>query len=78
MEQTLLTLPQMLNEKETARLLACSVAALRRWRREGRGPEFVHCERCVRYDVRAIESFLAQNSSNNKKAADSQLAAGSA
>jgi hypothetical protein len=63
MEQTALTLPQMLGEKQAARMLAVSVAALRRWRREGRGPQFTRVERCIRYDPRAIERFLAENSS---------------
>jgi len=67
MEQAL---PQMLNEKQTARLLACSVAALRRWRREGRGPIFTHVERCVRYDLRATERFLTEHSSRCDKAAE--------
>ena len=78
MERTLPTLdafPQMLNEKATARILACSVAALRRWRREGRGPEFTHVERCVRYSAQAIGNYLAENASGNKKAADSRSAA---
>jgi hypothetical protein len=56
-------IPRMLDERQTARLLACSVAALRRWRREQRGPEFVRFERCIRYDLRAIERYLAENSS---------------
>ena len=56
-------LPQMLSERQTARLLAVSVAALRRWRREGRGPRFARVEGCIRYDLRAIERFLAENSS---------------
>ena len=72
MEQTL---PQMINEKQAARLLAVSVAALRRWRREGRGPEFAHLERCVRYPVQAIERFLKDNSSANKKAANRKSSA---
>lgn len=75
MEQTALTLPRMLNEKQAAQLLAVSIAALRRWRREGRGPRFTRLERCVRYDLRAIERFLTENNSDNKKAADSQSAA---
>ena len=73
MEQMTLILPQMLNERQAARLLACSVAALRRWRREGRGPEFTRLERCVRYSSRSIECWLEENSSGNRKAADSQL-----
>ena len=75
MEHMTLTLPQMLSEKQAARILAVSIAALRRWRREGRGPEFTHLERCVRYDLRAIERFLAENSSGNKNAANSRPAA---
>jgi hypothetical protein len=60
------TLPQMVNEKQTARILACSVAALRRWRREGRGPRFTRLERCVRYDLRELTRFCEQNSSTDK------------
>lgn len=30
--------PQFLNEKQTAERLSVSVAALRKWRRQGRGP----------------------------------------
>jgi len=72
MEQTI---PHMLNEKEAASILAVSTAALRRWRREGRGPEFAKCERCVRYDLLSLKNFLQQNSSANKKAADPRSAA---
>ena len=70
MEQMTLALPQMLSEKQAARILAVSTAALRRWRREGRGPQFTRLERCVRYDLRAIELFLAENSSDNKRAVE--------
>jgi hypothetical protein len=77
MEQTTLALPQMLGERQAARMLAVSVAALRRWRREGRGPRFTRIERCVRYDVRAIERFVAENSSGTKESADLRSAAGS-
>ena len=72
MDQTV----RMFTERDTARMLAVSVAALRRWRREGRGPKFTRLETCVRYDLRELERFLAENSSRNKKAADSQSAAG--
>jgi hypothetical protein len=69
------TLPRLLDERLTARMMSVSVAALRRWRHEGRGPQFVRLERCVRYDVRTIERFLSENASGNKKAADSRSAA---
>jgi hypothetical protein len=55
--------PNLLNEKEAAELLHVSVSALRRWRRERRGPGFARIEGCVRYDMRAIELFLAEHSS---------------
>jgi hypothetical protein len=68
------TLPLLLDEKQAARIMAVSVAALRRWRHEGRGPQFVRLERCIRYDVRRIEEFLSENCSN-RKAADLRSAA---
>lgn len=62
---------QMLDEKQAARIMCVSVAALRRWRREGRGPEFTHLERCVRYSVHSILLFAEANSSGNRKASPS-------
>jgi len=70
-----LSQPQLVTEAQAARMLAVSVAALRRWRREDRGPAFTRCERCIRYDLRAIERFLQENSSTKKKAADRKSAA---
>jgi len=52
---------QALTEREVAQLLRCSIAALRRWRREGRGPDFVRVERLVRYLASDIGSFLEKN-----------------
>jgi len=75
MEQAILSLPQMVSEKQAARILAVSIAALRRWRREGRGPQFTRLERCVRYDVRALEHFVAKHSSADERAAESRAAA---
>jgi hypothetical protein len=54
---------QLLDERETSRMLHISTAALRRWRREHRGPEFVRLGRSVRYDLRSLERYLAENSS---------------
>jgi hypothetical protein len=64
--------PIVVTEGEAARLLSVSRAALRRWRREGRGPEFTRLERCVRYKTKSIEWWIAENSSGNRKACDSQ------
>jgi len=72
MEQAI---PQMVGEKPAADILRVSVAALRRWRRERRGPEFARLERCVRYDVRSLEKFVTENSSRKKEAADLESAA---
>jgi len=73
--QLLTVAPQLLREREAAKILACSVAALRRWRREGRGPRFVHVERCVRYTLSDITAFVENSSSTKKKAADLRSAA---
>src|SRR5215469_16224644 len=40
MQQATSNIPQLLTEKEAARVLTVSIAALRRWRRERRGPQF--------------------------------------
>ena len=74
MEHTITALFQMLDKVQVARVLAVSIAALRRWRREGRGPEFTRLGRCIRYNVKSIECWLAENSSGNKKASDLQSA----
>jgi hypothetical protein len=66
---------QLVTESKAAQILAVSVAALRRWRRERRGPAFTRVERCIRYDLRAIEQFLQQNSSLKRQAADSRSTA---
>ncbi len=51
----------LFSEKDVARQLNCTVSALRRWRREGRGPLFVKIERLVRYRQEDIEDFINQN-----------------
>ncbi len=63
---------QMVKEDQASKILAVSKAALRKWRREGGGPDFIHCGRCVRYDMRAIERLIAKNSSANNKRAHSR------
>jgi len=75
MAQTVQRFTELVNEKETSRILAVSIAALRRWRREGRGPQFTRVEGCVRYDLRSIERFIAENSSSDRKTADTRSGA---
>jgi predicted DNA-binding transcriptional regulator AlpA len=50
---------QVVREREAARLMGISTAALRRWRREGRGPKFIRMERCIGYMLTDLETYLA-------------------
>ena len=50
----------MLTEKATARTLSVSLAALRKWRRQRRGPPFVKVEGCIRYDTDDLRRYLTQ------------------
>jgi predicted DNA-binding transcriptional regulator AlpA len=50
---------QLVNEKNAAQILGCTVSALRRWRREMRGPQWVRLGRLIRYQDRALEAFVA-------------------
>lgn len=49
------------NERIAGRMLGVSTAALRRWRRENPGPQYVSLGRCVRYLLRNLDEFLAKN-----------------
>ena len=53
--------PQLLNEKETAQTLNCTVSALRRWRRERRGPKFVRIGRLIRYNEADLLQYIESN-----------------
>jgi len=55
---------QLLSEKEAATKLCCTPAALRRWRRERRGPKFVTLGRLIRYRESDLESFVEANTQN--------------
>ena len=49
---------KLIDERETAERLGCSVAALRKWRLLGRGPCYCHIGRLVRYSAADLEAFL--------------------
>ena len=49
---------QLLTEDQTSKVLQCTKAALRRWRREGRGPQFVKLGRLIRYRQSDLECFI--------------------
>ena len=49
----------LLTEEEVARHLHVSLAALRRWRLEKRGPRFIKVSALVRYRPEELEAWLA-------------------
>jgi Helix-turn-helix domain len=48
---------RMEDEKFAAKFFGCSVAMLRRMRREGRGPRFVRVGRLVRYPLEWLTAY---------------------
>jgi predicted DNA-binding transcriptional regulator AlpA len=52
---------KVLREPAAAKALGVSKAALRRWRREGRGPSFIRLQRAIGYRVSDLEKFLSEN-----------------
>ncbi len=49
----------LLTEQEVSRQLHVSLAALRRWRLERRGPQFIKVGSLVRYRPKELEQWLA-------------------
>jgi hypothetical protein len=49
----------LIDEREAAKALCCSVAAMRKWRLLGNGPAYVKMGRLVRYSEADLQSFLA-------------------
>ena len=58
---------QTLTEKEVATALRCSTAALRRMRREGRGPQFTRVGRLVRYPADWLRDYINQQRGDRKQ-----------
>ena len=52
---------ELLTEGEVAAVLQCTKSALRRWRREGRGPRYVRVGRLIRYRQPDLELFIEEN-----------------
>ena len=52
---------KLLDEQRAAEMLTVTKAALRRWRRERRGPAFVRIGRLLRYEQTDLEIFVRQN-----------------
>lgn len=62
-----------ITERDAAVLIGCSEACLRRWRRLGKGPDFIKMgQRMVRYERAAVDRFLASNT--NRGAASNNQA----
>ncbi len=50
--------PNVLNEREAATVVGCSVALLRKWRLFREGPCYVKVGRLVRYRQSDLDAFL--------------------
>ena len=48
----------VLNERQAANVLGCSVGLMRKWRLFGDGPSYLKIGRLVRYRQADIDSFL--------------------
>lgn len=58
--------PVGFTEVEAASYLGLKVYTLRKWRREGSGPEYIRCgARLIRYMQADIDSWLAQRKFNS-------------
>lgn len=64
-----------LDDRSAAAFLGCSVALMRRMRRENRGPRWTRIGRLVRYPENWLLEYLEEHSSANRKAADLKSAA---
>ena len=51
--------PLAVNQQGAARLLGVSVATLRRWEQQGRGPPVLRMSTLVRYRLADLEVFLS-------------------
>jgi predicted DNA-binding transcriptional regulator AlpA len=63
-----------LTETEVSRMFKCTKGALRRMRREGRGPRFIHIGRLVRYIFSDVEEFLKMNTTGGTQGNDGDKA----
>jgi predicted DNA-binding transcriptional regulator AlpA len=56
-----------MSESELARKASVSIAVLRKWRREGRGPRFLKLGRLVRYLVGDVDIWLHSHAFGGSK-----------
>jgi hypothetical protein len=55
------SIKHLIDERDAAKALCCSVAALRKWRLQGKGPAYCRIGRLVRYAEGDLQEFLAAN-----------------
>jgi len=51
----------LIDEREAAKVLCCSVATLRKWRLLGNGPAYIKVGRLVRYSEADLATYLDAN-----------------
>ncbi len=64
---------KLLNEREAAAVLNCSVQLLRKWRGLQAGPRPVRIGRCVRYSPEDLALFVAASRNPRCSPADQSL-----
>jgi hypothetical protein len=60
----------LLTETDVAELLRVSLASVRRWRLEKRGPAFVKVGTCVRYRPEDLESWVGSLPTSGRNSSD--------
>jgi len=65
-ENEIINLDRLIDEKEAADLLCYSVRALQNWRHRGGGPKFIKVSsRSVRYRIRDIQEWVEKKTVSN-------------
>jgi excisionase family DNA binding protein len=64
----------LLTEEEVAKSLHVSLASIRRWRLEHRGPQFIKVGSLVRYRPEDLESWLASLPTGGDRLVKSKIA----
>jgi hypothetical protein len=64
---------ELLTEIEAAAVLNCTPSALRRFRREKRGPRYAKIGRLIRYALSDVEAFVEENTFEMKHREDIRL-----
>lgn len=55
------SVPELIDTKTAAKILGRSVATLKRWRYENRGPNFLVIEGRVSYSVESLLEYIKRN-----------------